>query len=89
MNVSICSKPTVENLLRGGCFPENTAVVSFYDPPKEREIGYGPVDFKGKAARVIYACLPDIRYEHLRERGYSFETYFTEAEAVAAFVRDH
>lgn len=87
MNIRICSKPTVEKMISGNTFPDNTAVVSFYDPVHEREAGYAPVDFKGLAEGVIYACLPDIRYEHLSERGYTFDSYFMEARDVAAFVK--
>ena len=88
VSVSVCSKITVDQLLAEGRFPKDTAVVSFYDPIESRETGYGPIDFGAQAARVIYACLPDIRFDRLAERGYTFDTYFTEAPAVARFISE-
>ena len=45
MKLSIYSRAAVENLIEDA-FPENTAVISFYDPPSSRTpAGYAPVDY--------------------------------------------
>ena len=57
MKIKICSRKTVERLLQGQ-FPENTAVISFYDP-----YGKAPVNYSGKADNVLYVPLDDLQKE--------------------------
>ena len=87
MKVSIYSRETVENLLREG-IPPNTAIISFYDPPTTRTPkGYKPVDYSGIANPVMQIPLHDIDIEILGEYGLTLDTYFPEAQALAAFIR--
>lgn len=57
MKIKICSRKTVERLLQGQ-FPENTAVISFYDPD-----GKTSVDYSGKADNVLFVPLDDLQTE--------------------------
>ena len=77
-----------ERLLRDG-FPPHTAVISFYDPPSRRTgQASRPLDYGGKAKRVFCAALHDIDLEVLGDYGLSFDTYFPQAPALAAFIYD-
>lgn len=86
MNVDIYSRKAVEELLEKG-FPENTAVISFYDPPNKRtgEVTK-PVDYQGKAERVFYIPIYDIDIEVLPEFDLTYDTYFPEADSLAEFI---
>ena len=86
MKVSIYSREEIEKLISKG-FPEKTAVISFYDPPNIRtgEISE-PVDYKGLPERVFQVEVHDIDMETLEDFGLSFDTYFPEADSLAAFV---
>lgn len=86
MNVDIYSRKAVEELLEKG-FPENTAVISFYDPPNIRtgEVT-NPVDYQGKAERVFYVPIYDIDIEVLPDFGLTYDTYFPEADRLAEFI---
>ena len=86
MNVSILSRKAVENLLKLGTFLSDTAVVSFYSPQKVKAGDYDPVDYLGKVSRLFYACVPDIDLETLPHFGYTYETYFTDADNLVQFV---
>ena len=57
MKIKICSRKAAERLLQGQ-FPENTAVISFYDPD-----GKAPVDYSGKADNVLFVPLDDLQTE--------------------------
>ena len=73
-------------LLKKG-FPKNTAVISFYDPPgKFHDENYCPVDYKGKTARLFQVAVHDIDLSVLPEYGLNYNTYFTEASALAEFI---
>lgn len=86
MKVSIYSREAVEALLREG-IPLNTAIISFYDPPTTRTPkGYKPVDYSGIDNPVMQIPLHDIDIEILGEYNLTYETYFPEAQAVAAFI---
>lgn len=86
MQVQIFSRDATEKLLKGD-FPQNAAVISFYDPPNIRtgEITK-PVDFKEKAERVFTIPLYDIDIDILEDYGLNFETYFPEVDRLAAFI---
>ena len=87
MNVSIYSREAVEALLREG-IPLNTAIISFYDPPTSRTPkGYKPVDYSGIENPVVQIPIHDIDIEILDEYGLTYDTYFPEAQALAAFIR--
>lgn len=86
MKVQIYSRKAVEELIAGE-FPENAAVISFYDPPNIRtgEVSV-PVDYKGRAKRVFAVAIHDIDIEILGDYGLTFDTYFPEADSLARFI---
>ena len=87
MKTDTCSRKTAEALLENG-FPENTAVISFYDPPSKRMRDVlPPVDYKGKADRVFYVRVHDIDIEVLPDYGLTVDTYLPEADRLADFIR--
>lgn len=86
MNVSIFSRQAIEQLIDND-FPNNVAVISFFDPKTSK--GYGnctPVDFKNKCQRIFFVCIHDIDIEILGNYGLTFETYFPEVYALAEFI---
>lgn len=87
MKVQIYSRKAIEKLLQGD-FPENTAVISFYDPPSKRtgEV-FKPVDYKGKAERVFTIPIHDIDIEILEDYGLTFDTYFPEVNSLAEYIQ--
>lgn len=86
MKVQIYSRKAIEELLNGD-FPENTAVISFYDPPSIRTGETSvPVDYKGKANRVFAVAIHDIDMEILEDYGLTFDTYFPEADSLAGYI---
>ena len=86
MKVMVYSRKAVESLLRNG-FPENTAVISFYDPIDRRNKNdYAPVDYSGKIGRVFYVPIYDIDIEVLGDFGLTYETYFPEVNVLAKFI---
>ena len=87
MKIDICSRKTAEALLENG-FPENTAVISFYDPPPKRKKDVlPPVDYKDNADRVFYVQVHDIDLEILPDYGLTVDTYLPEADRIADFIR--
>lgn len=86
MKVTVYSRKAVESLLRNG-FPENTAVISFYDPIDRRNKNdYAPVDYSGKVGRAFYVPIYDIDIEVLGDLGLTYETYFHEVNVLAKFI---
>lgn len=84
MRVGIISRGVAEELKRIG-FPEKAAVISFFTPEGKRE-SEPPVDYSGHSDRVFYVGIPDIDRECLADYGYSMESYFSEADALANFI---
>lgn len=86
MNVSIHSRESIEALLQEG-LPLNTAIISFYDPITARTPkGYKPVDYSGVENPVFQIALHDIDLEILGEYNLTYDTYFPEVQAIAAFI---
>lgn len=79
MKVDIYSREGIENLINNG-FPAKTAVISFYDPEDT------PVDYKGKCAALFQICVPDTDFESLEEEGFTYETFFPEADELVEFI---
>ncbi len=72
MKVGIYSRNTIEMLLKTR-FPENTAVISFYDPPgKFHDENYCVVDYKGKPTRLFQVAVHDIDLSVLSEYGLNY-----------------
>lgn len=86
MKVEIYSRKAVEELLKGD-FPDNVAVISFYDPPSRRtgEV-CRPVDYSRKTDRVFKVCLNDIDVGIFEDYGLTFDTYLPEVNDLAEFV---
>ena len=89
MKVSVYSREAIEQLLKEQ-FPNNTAVISFYDPPSRRtgEIYERPVNYMNKAKRIFAIPLHDIDIDILEDYGLTFETYFPEVDRLAAFIHN-
>jgi hypothetical protein len=88
MKVSIYSREAAERLLREG-FPDNTAVISFYNPPNRRgsvSVIDKPVDYSAGTSRVFQIALNDIDISVLGDLSLTPETFFTEAEELAEFI---
>jgi hypothetical protein len=87
MNVSVYSREAIEKLIADGNFPENTAAITFYDPAIKRlDKDYTHVDYSSVHADVFYSELDDLDLPVLKRRGYTYETYFPEADDMAAFI---
>lgn len=86
MNVRICSREGVSQLLKKGSFPENTAVISFYDPPDGKRKSMGKVDYSSTSAKVFYVPARDIDPPVLTQEGLTYDDYFPDADELAAFI---
>ena len=87
MNVTVHSRESIEQLIASGNFPQNTAVISFYDPAIKRiDKDYTHVDYSSVCSDVFYSELDDLDLEVLPEKGYTYATYFPEAGDIAAFI---
>ena len=87
MKVSVYSRNKIEKLINEGRFPDNTAVVSFYNSPsKSKDVNYTHVDYSNVCEMYYYIELDDLGFEVLRSHGFSYETFFTDAGKVAEFI---
>jgi protein-tyrosine phosphatase len=74
MKIDIYSRNSIERLFHKN-FPQNTAVISFYDPDRyNNDKNYTLVDYSEKADSVLYIPLDD------------FQTELPEARKIAEFV---
>lgn len=86
MKISIYSRNEIEKLIDGD-FPENTAVISFYDPVGIRSNNMVPVDYKGKPEMLYQIAVFDIDISILKSYGFTYETYLPEADELAKFIK--
>jgi hypothetical protein len=87
MNVTILSRKQAEELIAEGRFPENTAVISFYDPAiKHISKSYTHADYSEVCDMVFYSELDDLDLDVLGDRGYDYDPYFPETKDMARFV---
>jgi hypothetical protein len=87
MNVTILCRRQAEDLIAEGKFPGNSAVISFYDPAiKHISKNYSHIDYSGVCDMVFYSELDDLDIDVLCDKGYTFESYFSEADDMAEFV---
>lgn len=86
MNIKIYSKKAIEELLKKVKKLENTAVISFYDPPNAKGERAIPVDYSDKVDMIFQVAVNDIDIDVLPEYGLTFETYFTEVDELAEFI---
>lgn len=88
MIVKIYSRNAMETLLSTEGI-ENAAIISFHDPVgRGRRCleDYQPIDFTGKCDCVMQIALHDLDPEALEDFGLTIETYFPEADDLAAFI---
>ena len=87
MNVTIYSREAIERIITEGSFPDNTAVISFCDPElKHIDKDYFRVDYTSVCDDVFYCEVDDLDLDYLPKKGYTYETYFPEADDMAAFI---
>ena len=87
MTVSIYSRQAIENLIASGSFPENTAVISFYDPPSVAAEEYHPIDYSRVTKDVFYVELPDMDWYAYAPAARLRGGMLPDAEGLAAFIR--
>lgn len=86
MKVDIFSRPSIEKLLLNGV-PQNTAIISFYDPKSKRTpTDYAPVVFPTSCEWVFKIGVHDIDIEILEDYGLTYETYLPEVNQLAKFI---
>ena len=84
--IEIMSREAIENLIADG-FPNNVAVISFFDPKSKRTPKeYAHVDYAGVCDRVFPVAIHDIDIEILPDYGLNPDTYFPEAAALARYI---
>lgn len=87
MKVSIYSREEIEKIINSGEFPENTAVISYYDPKIKRiDKEYTHVDYDGVCEDIFYSELDDLDLDILKIKGYTYDTYFPETDKMAEFI---
>lgn len=87
MNVFIYSREEIETIISEEKFPENTAVISFFDPAIKRiDADYTHVDYSGVCDCVFYSELDDLDIDALKDKGYTYDLYFPEADEIAEFI---
>ena len=87
MKVEIYSRAAVGELIENG-FPERTVVISFFSPRKTRRDEDIRVSYAGVCEDVVYVAIHDIDIERLDDYGYTYETYFSNADEAARLVYD-
>ena len=86
MKVSIYSRKNVEELLKNN-FPDNTAVISFYDPiDKKEDSFYKPVNYLSKPVQLFQVAVHDADLSYLPKCGLTYDTYFPEVDDLANFI---
>ena len=66
MNINIYSREAIEAIIANGRFPDNTAVISFYDPAiKQIDKDYTHVDYSRVCDTVFYSELEDLDRDRL------------------------
>ena len=84
--IEIMSREDIGKLISNG-FPDNTAVISFFDPKSKRTPeNYAPVDYTDVCDNVFFVGIHDIDVETLSNFGLTFDTYFPEADQLAQFI---
>ena len=86
MNITIHSRESIEKLSQTG-FPENTALIRFYDVELMRlNSKFKPASFCSEAKRAFQLPLMDIDIDELKYYGFTYDTFFTEAGELAEFI---
>ena len=85
--IEIISRNDAEKLIAGKPLA-NTAIISFYDPPRGRLSDCEPLDYSQICDRVFMVAIHDIDIEVLPDFGLTFDAYFPEAYALAGFIKN-
>lgn len=85
MKIEIYSRQAIKEIIETD-FPAKTAVISFYSPRNNRKSEECRVDYKDVCERIFYVAIPDIDIERLRDYGYTYENYLSEADELAKFI---
>ena len=86
MKIAIHSKRSIEELLQSG-FPEKVALISFYDVELALlNDKFKPTAFQNKAQRIFRLPLMDIDLDELKYYGFTYDSFFTEAQELAEFI---
>lgn len=85
MKVEIYSRKAMKQRLQEGPL-NDTAVISFYDPPSAA--GYGPLNYGDMCSAVFFVAAFDIDPEVLPARGLTFDSYFPEVKQLALFIKN-
>lgn len=89
MQVSVYSREEAEKMMQDGTFPENTAVISFYDPKiKHIDSDYDCLDYWNYADDVFYSELDDLDIGYLTKKGLTYDAYFPEVDEMAEYIYD-
>lgn len=87
MKVRIYSRQEIEKIIVSGDFPQNTAVISFYDHSiKKTDRNYSPVDYSKVCNRVFYIELDDMGFEDIKDSGSTYNLFFSEVDEIAGFI---
>jgi hypothetical protein len=84
--IEIISRNDAEKLIAGKPL-DNTAIISFYAPPRGRLSDCEPLDYSQICDRVFMVEIHDIDIEVLPDFGLTFDEYFPEAYALAGFIK--
>lgn len=83
MNAQIYSRKEIEFIITEGAFPTNTAVICFYD---RDAYSSDRVDYSDACDSVMYIELDDLNLEDISDSGFTYDTFFSEADKVTEFI---
>lgn len=84
MKVSVYSRSEIYNIIKQGLFPNNAAVITFYDTTKDED--YRHVNYDNVTTNVFYCALDDVDTDYLIAQGKLYEDFFDYADDVAEFI---
>ena len=82
MKISVYSKAAIERIIAEGKFHKDTAVISFCDIDKDDS----RVDYSSVCRDVFFCEVDDLDFDYLSKKGYTYKTYFPEADDLAKFI---
>ena len=87
MKISVYSREGIKRIIAEDSFSDNTAVISFCNPElKHIDKDYSLVDYSSVCSDVFYCEVDDLDLDYLTKKGYTYETYFPEADDLAKFI---
>ncbi|MCH5315786.1 MAG: hypothetical protein J1E81_07720 [Eubacterium sp.] len=85
MKVTIHSWESIKELLESG-FPENTALIRFYDTELLLGKKFNFLLFHNMPNRIFQLPLMDIDMDELKYYDFTYDTFFSEANKLAEFI---